>query len=347
MTPALELRDVSKRFPLRKSLPFSAREYVHAVDHVSLEVRPGQTLGLVGESGCGKSTVGRIATRFLAPTEGSVIVDGVDISKLRGDALRTARTRTQLVFQDPYASLDPRHRLTDIVGEPLQIRRERPQAVASAVDEYLQRVGLDPSAADRYPHELSGGQRQRVAIARALASNPSLLVLDEPVSSLDVSIQAQVVSLLQDLQRDMGLSYLFISHDLSVVRHLSDYIAVMYLGRVVERGDPATVLTRPAHPYTSALLSAVPIEHPRQRLTLKRRLLEGDVPSATNPPSGCHFRLRCWKAQERCTVEVPALIADGPDRFVACHFPESTSVTISTSSVLDPSKRPEKDNQDA
>ena len=329
---ALELRNLRKRFALRRSNPFRAREYVHAVDDVSLEIRRGQTLGLVGESGCGKSTLGRLATRFMMPTAGQVIVDGVDISQLRGRSLREARVRTQLVFQDPYASLDPRYRLVDIVGEPRLIRNESTSDVTRAVEELLERVGLDARAADRYPHELSGGQRQRVAVARALACDPSILVLDEPVSSLDVSIQAQVVTLLQDLQRDLGLSYLFISHDLSVVRHLSDYIAVMYLGRIVERGDPHAVLTSPAHPYTVALLSAVPIEHPRQRSTVRRRILEGDVPSAINPPSGCHFRTRCWKAEDRCAVEVPLLRPVGAGQHVACHFPETTGTQVTISS---------------
>ena len=324
--PALELENVTKTFPLRRTLPFRAPDVIHAVDHVNLDVPAGTTLGLVGESGCGKSTVGRLATRFHAPTSGRVLVDGVDLSAQRGDELRRTRTRIQLVFQDPYSSLDPRHQLLDIVGEPRQIARDRPRQVADRVADLLGRVGINPGLVRRYPHELSGGQRQRIAIARALASDPSVLVLDEPVSSLDVSVQAQVVTLLQDLQRDLGLTYLFISHDLSIVRHLSDRVAVMYLGRVVEIGDAADVLGHPAHPYSVALLSAVPIGHPRERQDRRRIILVGDVPSAADPPSGCHFRTRCWKADARCAEEVPSLDAVDGTHAVACHHPESIPV---------------------
>jgi oligopeptide/dipeptide ABC transporter ATP-binding protein len=324
--PALALRQVTKRFPLRRSAPFGRREVINAVDDVTLEVPAGTTLGLVGESGCGKSTVGRLATRFHIPTSGQVLLHGTDLAKLRGAELRSARIGVQLVFQDPYSSLDPRHQLIDIVGEPRQIAGDPRKRVAERVGDLLRRVGMDPRLANRYPHELSGGQRQRVAIARALASDASVLVLDEPVSSLDVSIQAQVVSLLQDLQADLGLTYLFISHDLSVVRHLSVRVAVMYLGRVVEEGEASEVLTIPAHPYTVALLSAVPIAHPRERRQRRRIMLEGEVPSAANPPSGCHFRTRCWKADDLCANQVPVLAAvDGTHR-VACHHPEVVQV---------------------
>jgi oligopeptide/dipeptide ABC transporter ATP-binding protein len=329
MTSALALRNVSKDFPLRRSIPFGSREVIHAVDDVSLDVPTGTTLGLVGESGCGKSTVGRLATRFHVPTSGEILLHGRDLAKLRGGALRAARTGVQLVFQDPYASLDPRHQLVDIVGEPRQIAGDPRRRVAERVADLLTRVGMDPRLAGRYPHELSGGQRQRVAIARALASDASVLVLDEPVSSLDVSIQAQVVSLLQDLQADLGLTYLFISHDLSVVRHLSQRVAVMYLGRIVEEGDADAVLTSPAHPYTVALLSAVPIRHPRDRHHRRRIVLQGDVPSASNPPSGCHFRTRCWKADEVCASVVPPLDAVASDHIAACHHPEPVILTTS------------------
>jgi oligopeptide/dipeptide ABC transporter ATP-binding protein len=324
--PALALRRVTKEFPLRRSVPFGHRDVIHAVDDVTLELSAGTTLGLVGESGCGKSTVGRLATRFHVPTSGEVLLHGTDLAKLRGAALRSARTGIQLVFQDPYSSLDPRHQLVDIVGEPRQIAGDPRRRVAQRVGDLLGRVGMDPRLANRYPHELSGGQRQRVAIARALASDASVLVLDEPVSSLDVSIQAQVVSLLQDLQADLGLTYLFISHDLSVVRHLSERVAVMYLGRVVEEGEATEVLTTPAHPYTVALLSAVPIAHPRERRQGRRIMLEGDVPSAANPPSGCHFRTRCWKADETCATVIPQLEAVDAHHRVACHHPEVVQV---------------------
>lgn len=336
-TPALALRHVTKRFPLPRSLPFVRRDVITAVDDVSLEVTGGTTLGLVGESGCGKSTVGRLATRFLAPTAGEVLVAGTDLAQLRGAELRAARTRIQLVFQDPYSSLDPRHQLIDVVGEPRQIARDPARRVAARVTELLERVGMSPRLANRYPHELSGGQRQRIAIARALASDPQVLVLDEPVSSLDVSIQAQVVSLLQDLQRDLGLTFLFISHDLSVVRHLSDRVAVMYLGRVVEEGASGEVLAGPAHPYTVALLSAVPVGHPRLRNQGGRIILTGEVPSAADPPSGCHFRTRCWKADDTCAAVVPPPTPIGQgDRRVACHHPEPVDVALSVRSMNEP-----------
>jgi oligopeptide/dipeptide ABC transporter ATP-binding protein len=330
--PALQFVGVTKAFPLRRTVPFKAPDVVTAVDGVSFDVTSGATLGLVGESGCGKSTVGRLATRFQTPTAGRVLVGGADLSAQRGDELRRSRRGIQLVFQDPYASLDPRHQVLDVVGEPRQITRERPKQVAARVVELLERVGIDPRLIRRYPHELSGGQRQRIAIARALASEPTVLVLDEPVSSLDVSVQAQVVSLLQDLQRDLGLTYLFISHDLSIVRHLSDRVAVMYLGRIVEIGDADQVLQRPAHPYSVALLSAVPIAHPRQRNERKRLILSGDVPSPVDPPSGCHFRTRCWKADERCAVEIPVLTGVGDHHAVACHHPETVALTVTARS---------------
>jgi peptide/nickel transport system ATP-binding protein len=320
--PALSLQHVTKRFPLGRSLPFTRRQTISAVDDVTFDVPAGTTLGLVGESGCGKTTIGRLAARFYLPSAGAVLVNGRELGPLRGRELRDARRTVQLVFQDPYASLDPRHQLRDVVGEPRQIARESRKSVDDRVADLLRRVGLDPRLATRYPHELSGGQRQRVAIARALAADAPVLVLDEPVSSLDVSIQAQVVSLLQELQSDLELTYLFISHDLSVVRHLSDRVAVMYLGRVVEHGHAAAVLATPAHPYTIALLSAVPIAHPSQREARRRIVLEGEVPSATDPPSGCRFRTRCWKADELCAAVVPALASVDDDHDVACHHPE-------------------------
>jgi oligopeptide transport system ATP-binding protein len=321
----LEVRDLKKHFPIRTGILKRTTGYVYAVDGVSFDVQKGETLGLVGESGGGKSTVGRTLLRLTPATGGTVAFEGIDVmSATRGDMQRLRRDM-QIVFQDPYASLNPRMRVRDIVGESLTIhdvgtKDERKKRVA----ELLDIVGLDPEHADRYPHEFSGGQRQRIGIARALSLNPKLIILDEPVSALDVSIRAQVLNLLEDLQSEFDLTYLFVSHDLSVVKHISDRVAVLYLGKIVEISDSAVLYDQPQHPYTEALLSAVPIPDPHTERSRRRIVLEGDVPSPANPPSGCVFHPRCPRAQEICTKEMPALASTGDagERHeVACYFP--------------------------
>jgi oligopeptide/dipeptide ABC transporter ATP-binding protein len=317
----LEVEGLVQHFPA----PGRRRGVVHAVDDVSFTVAEGETLGLVGESGCGKTTLGRTLLRLYEPTAGTIRFAGTDITHLREKDLRPLRRDMQMVFQDPFASLNPRRRVADLVGDVLAVHGERDRARRrTTAVELLERVGLPASVADRYPRALSGGQRQRVGIARALALRPRLLVADEPVSALDVSVQAQVVNLLEDLQRELGLTYVVISHDLAVVRHIADRIGVMYLGRLVELADADAVHAAPVHPYTEALLSAAPIPDPRASAARQRIMLTGDVPSPLDPPSGCRFRTRCPYATEVCAEIDPPLIERAPGRLAACHHPRNT-----------------------
>jgi oligopeptide/dipeptide ABC transporter ATP-binding protein len=320
MTALLEVRGLKKHFPIHKGVFSHVSGYVYAVDGVSFHINRGETLGLVGESGCGKSTVGRTLLKLLEPTEGKILLNGDDITDLDTAQMLPYRRQMQMIYQDPYASLNPRMSAGDIVGEPLTIHRiaapkERRERVAHLFD----RVGLRPEAINAFPHEFSGGQRQRIGIARALALNPELIVGDEPVSALDVSIQAQIINLLMDLQDEFKLSYLFVAHDLAVVEHISDRVAVMYLGRIVETTDKTSLFEMPLHPYTEALLSAVPIPKASAR-TRKQVILSGDVPSPINPPPGCHFHARCPYAMVRCRHEVPVLREVSPGHWAACHL---------------------------
>lgn len=330
----LEVTGLQKHFPITKGLFKRQAGAVRAVDGIDLSVRPGETLGLVGESGCGKSTAGRLFTRILEPSAGKIIFEGEDISHKSVSQLRPLRRDVQMIFQDPYSSLNPRHTVGAIISAPLQIQNmPTPQGVKKAVQDLLKLVGLNPEHYNRYPHEFSGGQRQRIGIARALALRPKLIVADEPVSALDVSIQAQVVNLMDDIQREFDLTYVFIAHDLSVVRHISDRVAVMYLGKVVEIAERDDLYKNPRHPYTVALMSAVPVPDParRDRAQRERVLLTGDVPSPINPPSGCRFRTRCWKAQDICATEEPPLITrldDPATHLTACHFPVVEDETV-------------------
>jgi oligopeptide/dipeptide ABC transporter ATP-binding protein len=322
--PLLEVRALKTYFPITAGVLQRTVAHVRAVDGVELSIRQGETLGLVGESGCGKSTLGRSILRLVEPTAGEIVFKGRDLTRVSGGEMRRMRREMAMIFQDPFASLDPRQTVGEIVGEPLDIhnlytgRRQR----QDRIQELLHVVGLNPNFANRYPHEFSGGQRQRIGIARALAVDPSFIVCDEPISALDVSIQAQIINLLERLQDQFNLTYLFIAHDLSVVKHISDRIAVMYLGKIVEVSGANELYRRPKHPYTASLLSAIPIPDPKVERERRRIILKGDVPSPVNPPSGCRFRTRCFKAQERCAQEEPPLDTVKLDTHeAACFFP--------------------------
>ena len=315
----LDVRNLAVHFPVKQGL-WRRHEFVRAVDGVSFTLNPGETIGLVGESGCGKTTLGRAVIRLIEPTSGQVLLHDQDITLLKSTALRSCRRKFQMIFQDPIGSLDPRMTVENCIGKALDIHRLTPMATVrrQRVEELLQQVGLEPAHARRYPHEFSGGQRQRIGIARALAVEPEMIVCDEPVSALDVSVQAQIINLLQDLQRARGIAYLFVAHDLAVVRHISRRIFVMYLGQIVESGEAGTLCSTPRHPYTQALLSAVPVVDPSSKR--KRIILSGDPPSPIHPPKGCPFHPRCPVVQPRCKSEVPPLRTVAPEHSAACHF---------------------------
>jgi oligopeptide/dipeptide ABC transporter ATP-binding protein len=321
-TTLVDVKGLKVHFPIKGGILGRTVAQVKAVDGVDLFIRRGETLGLVGESGCGKSTTGRAILQLIKPTAGSVKLNGVELTSLPSSEVRKTRASMQMVFQDPYSSLDPRYTIGQIIAEPLQnFNRGSQKEIQDEVAHLMETVGLNPFYVNRFAHEFSGGQRQRIGIARALALHPSFIVADEPVSALDVSIQAQVLNLLQDLQGQFGLTYLFVAHNLSVVKHISNRVAVMYLGRVVELADSNSLYETPLHPYTQALLSAIPVPNPEIELRRKRIILEGDVPSPVNPPSGCNFHPRCWKAQSICREVIPALEEKQANHYAACHFP--------------------------
>ncbi|MGX5186076.1 ABC transporter ATP-binding protein [Streptomyces avermitilis] len=332
----LKVQGLTKHFPIKKGILQRQVAAVKAVDGIDFEVRRGETLGVVGESGCGKSTMGRVITRLQDPTGGTIEFEGKDITRLSTAGMRPLRRDIQMIFQDPYGSLNPRHTIGSIVSAPFRLQGVEPEGgVKKEVQRLLELVGLSPEHFNRYPHEFSGGQRQRIGIARALALKPKLVVADEPVSALDVSIQAQVVNLMDDLQSELGLTYVIIAHDLSVVRHVSDRIAVMYLGKIVELADRTSLYEAPMHPYTKALMSAVPVPDPKRRGAKSERiLLKGDVPSPISPPSGCRFHTRCWKATEICRTTEPPLLELKPGQQVACHHPENAEDQAPQDTVL-------------
>ncbi len=323
MTPIVKVENLTKHFPIKKNaLARRKAGNVKAVDGISFEIAPGETLGMVGESGCGKTTAGRTIIKLYEPTGGKIYFEGEDITDISPSAMRSYRSKMQIIFQDPFASLNPRHTIGRIIAAPFEIQNITPEGgVKRAVQTLMERVGLNPEHYNRFPHEFSGGQRQRIGIARSIALKPKFIVADEPVSALDVSIQAQIINLLDDLQTEFGMSFLFIAHDLSVVQHISDRVAVMYLGKIMEIAPTVDLYAAPHHPYTKALLSAVPVPDPHTERTRERILLHGDLPSPMNPPTGCVFNTRCWKAQDRCRIDEPELLQIGASS-VACHFPE-------------------------